>query len=451
MNFIGVNIGKLTNLACKVTGRGGTSLPGKIALKYDKTLIYDLLKNIKEKIIITGTNGKTTTSGLISSILIKSGKSIVNNREGANMASGIATALLKNSNIFGELRKDMAVFEIDEANMPLILEDINPKIVLITNFFRDQLDRYGELDNIIQKVKDSIQKLPKDSIVLLNADDPFTASLANESKVKIFYYGINDDFKNTYISQTFEQKYCPVCGSKYVYKKVYYGQLGDYYCPKCGNKRPDLNFYAYNLNFSEDGISFNLKYNDKILPIKSNLSGSYNVYNIMASAAVSLLLNINIQDIQEGIKNYNPIAGRLQKTYLKNKKTLINLVKNPIAFESTLIMINEINKFLNLVVAINDNFADGRDISWIWDVNFEDFISNTKINKIITTGLRAEDVALRFKYAGVKTDNIFIINPIEKALLKAADITNDELIVVLPNYTALHDINKFFKMRRQNI
>lgn len=449
MKLLGVYIGRFINLTCRITGKGGTSLPGKLALKYDPMLIKELMENIiGNRIVVTGTNGKTTTSGLIASILKASGKNPVHNKEGANMTGGIATALIRYTSLSGKIKGDTAVLEIDEANMPLLLDDIKPKIVVITNFFRDQLDRYGELDTTIKKVKESLNKLPNNSILLLNADEPFTAAIGDGLNLKVMYYGLNDSFNKNYgLSPAFEQKYCPVCGNKYVYKEVYYGQLGDYYCPKCGKTRPNLDFSVININLSEDGISFKLKYKDKLLSLKSHLTGAYNIYNVTAAVAASVLLDLNIKDITKGLEEYNPIAGRLQKTYLNGKKTLINLIKNPIGFDSTLNMLREINKPLNLVIAINDNYADGRDVSWLWDVNLEDFVSNTKINKVIASGLRAEDMALRLKYAGIKPENIKVINSIEKALDTIPELTSNELIAVLPNYTSLHEVNKYFKSK----
>lgn len=449
MDLLGVALGKFVILGCKLTGKNGTSLPGKLALKLSPNLIRDIARGINnEKVVVTGTNGKTTTSGLIADILKFSGKKVVHNREGANMLSGIATVLIKDSNIFGNLNKDMGVFEVDEANMPLVLDDINPKIVVVTNFFRDQLDRYGELDTTIKKVKESLNKLPNDSILLLNADEPFTASLGDNLNLNVMYYGILDKLNCGYgLSPAFEQKYCPLCGGKYVYKEVFYGQLGDYYCPQCGKTRPKLDFGALDINLSEDGISFKIKYKDKLVNIKSHLTGVYNVYNVMSSVAANILLNVPLSDIQAGLNNYKPIAGRLQTTYLKGKKAIINLIKNPIGFDSTLNMLREINKPLNLMIAINDNYADGRDVSWLWDVDIENFVSHAKINNVVTSGLRAEDMALRLKYAGIDPKKIKIINSIEHALDYIPTITNEELIAVLPNYTSLHEVNSYMKSR----
>ncbi|OXT06642.1 UDP-N-acetylmuramyl peptide synthase [Thermoanaerobacterium thermosaccharolyticum] len=449
MDLLGVVLGKFVILGCKLTGKNGTSLPGKLALKISPNLIKDIIKGVKnEKVVVTGTNGKTTTSGLIAEILKSSGKKVVHNREGANMLSGIATVLIKNSDFFGNINKDTGVFEVDEANMPLVLNDINPKIVVVTNFFRDQLDRYGELDITIKKVKESLNRLPKDSILLLNADEPFTASLGDDLNLNVMYYGILDKLNYGYnLSPAFEQKYCPVCGGKYVYKDVFYGQLGDYYCPKCGKSRPNLDFGALDIKLTEDGISFKIKYKDKLINIKSHLNGAYNIYNVMSSVATNILLGIPLSHIQAGLNKYRPIAGRLQTTYLKGKKAIINLIKNPIGFDSTLNMLREINKPLNLLIAINDNYADGRDVSWLWDVDIENFVSHAKINYVVTSGLRAEDMALRLKYAGIDPKKIKIINSIENALDYIPTVTNEELIAVLPNYTSLHEVNSYMKSR----
>ncbi|HHW57544.1 MAG TPA: Mur ligase family protein [Clostridia bacterium] len=447
MKFLSVNIGKLVNLSCKIAGKGGTSLPGKIALSADPNLIKKLISLIKgNKVMITGTNGKTTTSGLIASILSANGKKVVYNKEGANMKTGLATALIKSSNFFGNLQKDAVVFEVDEATMLIIIEEVQPNIVVITNFFRDQLDRFGELDMTVEKVKKALLTLPQDSIVLLNADEPFTASIGDEIKSKVFYYGIEDNIEGIN-SFSFEQKYCPVCGHRYEYKRVYYGQLGDYYCPNCGKKRPNPHFKATNIFLNEEGINFDLHYKDKVFTIKSKLIGLYNVYNLLTAISTGILLNIEFNTISKTVENYLPIEGRLQKTKIKNKKAIINLIKNPIGFESTLNMLSQFNKPLNLLISINDNYADGRDVSWLWDVNLESFLSKTKVNYIVTSGLRAEDMAVRLKYAGFDIKKIKITNSAEKAIDMIAELTKEELIAILPNYTSLYDINKYFKIQ----
>ncbi|MDK2794315.1 MAG: hypothetical protein PWP75_944 [Caldanaerobacter sp.] len=444
MKGLGVAIGKLVNISCKITGKGGTSLPGKIALMADDHLIKKLIEPLKEnKVIVTGTNGKTTTSGLIAHLLSYSGRKVVHNREGANMKTGIATSLIKSSSLTGNLDRDAAVFEVDEANLSFVVNEINPNVVVITNFFRDQLDRFGELDLIVNKVKKALSDLSKDSFVLLNADDPFTASIGEDLEAKVLYYGIEDDIKSLK-SSSFEQKFCPVCGTKYEYKKIYYGHLGNYYCPNCGKKRPSLDFRASDIFLSEDGIKFKLSYKDKIFTVKSNLVGLYNVYNILASISAGMLLNLDDSTILKAVENYWPIEGRLQKVQIRGKKAIINLIKNPVGFESTLNMLSQFDKPLNLLILINDNYADGRDVSWLWDVNLEEFLSKAKVNHIMTSGLRAEDMALRVKYAGFDTERIKIM-PLNEAVKEILDITKEELIAILPNYTALQDLNKYLK------
>ncbi|MGB9780419.1 MurT ligase domain-containing protein [Caldanaerobacter sp.] len=445
MKGLGVAIGKIVNISCKITGKGGTSLPGKIALMTDKDIIKKLLSSLeKNKVIVTGTNGKTTTSGLVAHLLSFSGMKVVHNKEGANMRTGIATSLVKNSNLMGYLKKDAAIFEVDEANLGLLVDEINPNIVIVTNFFRDQLDRFGEIDLIVDKVAKALSRLQKDSIVLLNADDPFASSLGDTLRSKVMYYGIEEEVESIK-SFSFEQKFCPVCGTKYEYKKIYYGHLGDYYCPKCGKKRPDPDFKASGIILSEEnGIKFKISYKNKNFTVKSGLIGLYNVYNLLAAVSAGILLGLEDSVILRAVETYNPIEGRLQKIQWKDKKAIINLVKNPVGLESTLNMLLQFEKPLNLLIIINDNYADGRDVSWLWDANLEEFLSKANVNYAVASGLRGEEVALRLKYAGFDSKKIKVI-PLEEAVKEIFNVTDKEIIAILPNYTALQELTKYLK------
>ncbi len=409
----------------------GTSVIGMFVLKFCPDFLKYANKYISlKKINITGTNGKTTTSGLISHLIEESGNSIINNSMGANMLNGVVNALALQINPFK--KTEYSVIELDEANVEPVFKKFDSDYLLVTNLFRDQLDRYGELATTKKFIQNGINL--KDNITLiLNADDPLVASLEAKNKI---YYGIKEViYTEEYSlkkSKTEEIFTCP-CGKTLKYLKKFYAQQGHYYC-ECGYKRPEVKYeatvtlYKNHSEININGILYNI-----------NLVGLFNAYN--AIGAISIALELGINNIQQNLQTFKVAFGRSEVKILNGKRTLIQLIKNPVGANEVL---KTIDKDSNILIIINDNYADGRDISWLWDAEFE-FLKDIK-KELVVSGTRAEDIALRLKYSGLNTNNIKIIKNINNAVDYIGK-SADNNITILPTYTALLKLNRIKELK----
>lgn len=415
---------------------GGTSFVGMAVLKYYPEFLSHCRKYIKEKsITVTGTNGKTTTSGLISHILETAHQSVIHNLKGANMLTGVANVFALNLAPFKQF--DYSVIESDEAYLTKLYDFMPSDYLVVTNLFRDQLDRYGELATTANFIKNAIDKNKKLKLIL-NADDPLVSTF-NRTEYAVFY-GFEDvsyecDYQKD--SNAPAEIFNCTCTEALQYSKRFFAQQGHYFCPKCGYKRPMCDYSAKAIihnDYSEIFITHNgITYNFKV-----NLVGLYNAYNALAAIALSFELGLNQSEIQKALDSFKSIFGRAEKRSIKGHDTLIQLIKNPTGASEVLKTVDLNSK---IIIAINDNYADGRDISWLWDSDFEQ-LKNVK-NPIITSGTRANDMALRLKYAGVPSEKIEIHSDIEKAINYAVHCCKqDEKVTILPSYTALLKINK---------
>lgn len=443
--FLSIPVTKLLANLIKLSGSGaGTNLPGKIARKLSPDILsYLVSQTKKEVLVVTGTNGKTTTSGFIAGILKADGRKVVHNRKGANMLTGITTAVVKESSLFAELNPDNCLFEADEAYLPKAVDEFTPDVILVTNLFRDQLDRYGELNTTAKKIDEAICKTAakKNPKIILNADDPIVSSLGGIIEENRCFFGFEDiKFVNQdeNITSPQETTNC-ACGQRYSYEKVFYGHLGHFYC-SCGHKRPIPQVSAkavIDVNSSELTV---ISQNKEEFVVNINMPGLYNAYNALSAITMALELGISAENIKKGLENYSTVFGRAETIVLKDKKVLIQLIKNPIGATEVLRTVKDDSNG-RLLIIINDNYADGRDVSWLWDANFELLANHNKT--VIVSGIRASDMAVRLKYAGIKPENIVIIEDIQKALEKSISATKeDEKLYILPTYTALLDLQK---------
>ncbi|WP_323704395.1 Mur ligase family protein [Mammaliicoccus sp. Dog046] len=426
------NVAKLARYASRKVGKQGTDLPGQIARKIDPLILRKLANEVDEIVMISGTNGKTTTSNLIGYTLKKNNIKIIHNTEGANMAAGITSSFIVQSN----KNTKIAVIEIDEGSIPRVLNEMTPTMMVVTNFFRDQMDRFGEIDTMVDNIAQSIKD--KGIKLLLNADDPFVSRLKIASD-DIVYYGMKKGIHDFEQSTMVESKYCPNCGRLLNYSHIHYNQIGHYTC-ECGFNRatPQYEVTAFNqapfINVGLNETSFDLK-----------IAGDYNVFNVIAAYSVLRELGLNDNSIKKGFESYTSDNGRMQ--YYKNsrKEALINLAKNPAGLNASLSVGEQIDGEKVYLISLNDNGADGRDISWIYDADFEK-LSRQNIKAIICTGQRAEELALRLKYAEVEAE-VVIEHSIEKAT--ELSMTYNEFTVAIPNYTSLspmhRTLNKAFK------
>jgi len=424
---------------------GGSALPGFVALKIDPNLIQKLTSNIPNgNIIITGTNGKTTTAKYLGQILKLSGLKIIFNKSGSNLLRGIASSLIENSSLTGKVDADIGLFEIDEATMPKATLALNPKYILITNLFRDQLDRYGELDTTAAIIGKSLTHL-SGSQIILNADDPLIASLKSyvNNFSSVSYFGLEEEKYQARSNASFDSKDCVLCGNELIFSKRYFGHLGSYNCPKCETKRPTPCYVANNITLNGlKEASLSLGHKNIFFTTNLKLSGLYNIYNALSAYSLSKILQIPDETIKMALENMSAAFGRMEKVYFKEKEIYLLLIKNPIGFSQVLETLSTDSNAKNFVFCLNDNFADGTDISWIWDADIEVLSKNFK--QIICSGTRAEDMALRLKYADLDLSKIKITHNLIDALNEATENLNSkEILYIMPTYTAMLEIRNY--------
>jgi lipid II isoglutaminyl synthase (glutamine-hydrolysing) len=419
----GKTVGKLSRLI----GHKGTTLPGVVALKIDPNIISKISGQIKHFIFITGTNGKTTTSNLLAHLLRSAGMKIMNNAEGANMISGVASCLINHASISGRLKYDYAVLEIDEASLPAVMKQVTPQMVVITNFFRDQMDRYGEIDTLIKRIGAAIH--PIQTKLILNADDPLAFRL-NSSGTDDVFFGLGKHSYRFGDYGMYESKYCPKCREEMKYDHVHFGQLGFFTC-SCGFERP-------NPHYEIDSVQCNpLTFSLKNETYRVNMKGAYNVYNVLAAVACAAELGIQVKNIQESLHKFHSDNGRMQVFQFKGSPYIVNLNKNPSGTNVALTEILSTNYEKQVVFFINDFIADGEDVSWIWDVDFE-CLHRGDIKTIICSGSRTTDLLLRLKYAGIDPNKVFNIPSIDQAIQYT--LKHPMPTYLLPTYTALQQV-----------
>lgn len=436
-------LGKILVFCLGFFRRGGTSLPGLIARTIEPEILYKFCRQLRlGTIVVTGTNGKTTTSRLIKKVLETGGYNIVCNGEGSNLERGLISSLIKECDWSGKVDYDIGVFEVDEADLKNIMPKLFCRQLVVTNFFRDQLDRFGELNHLKTIVKQAISEMPAGSNLILNADDPFVGSLGKDvSGLNVRYFGLNIADRAVK-GESVDVTDCQICGDSLFYEKRYLAHVGKYYCRKCGFKRPDLDWETNQYQgFGVDGMEIkvgNQKWGE--FDLKLNLPGFFNVYNILAALAVVSELELERDQAIDAINKFNPVFGRFEKVVLDNLKLVLMLAKNPTGFNELIKTILENESKVKLLVILNDNYADGRDISWIWDVNFEWF--ENRIEWVCLSGLRGYELLLRFKYAGVDLDVVGVEENYDKILSDFIDLKDRGNIYVLATYTGMLDFRK---------
>lgn len=434
--YISIFLARLIKLLIKIVGRSsGTSFIGMFTLKTNPDFLNFCSKYIlHEKISVTGTNGKTTTAGLIAQILEANNKEVIHNAQGANMLTGIANVFA--TNVVPSKRYDNCVLESDEAYLSKLYDYMKLDYLVVTNLFRDQLDRYGELDTTAKKIQSAIDK-NKDLVLLLNADDPLVANLGHDNK-KLYYGFENIEFAETHtISHAPAEMFNCICGKPLEYSKRFYAQQGHYYC-SCGYKRPKCN-YQGNAKIYNDYIEISVLHNGEETHYTFDSIGLYNAYNALAAISMALEIGYKQEEIQNALNTYKAMFGRAEKTEFNGHKTIIQLIKNPAGASEVLKTVDLSSKIL---IAINDNFADGRDVSWLWDAEFE--LLKDTVKTIVTSGIRANDMALRLKYAGVPSEKIKVVPDLFEAVEEVSNSEDKtEKVTIMPSYTALLQIKNY--------
>lgn len=391
---------------------GGTSIVGVVAQSLYPDIVEHLATQLEYgSIIITGTNGKTTTSSFIAAIMSNSGLRVWRNREGSNLLRGVASALVIRALPNGQLRgsgRAISILEIDEAVLPQIVQIIVPRVVVFTNLFRDQLDRYGEVDSVMAYWRQAIAALPASTTLVLNADDPATAALGTTFAGNVLYYGVDAlplDSAEQQRHQVMDTRTCPACGTAYEYSAHFYSHMGHYACPRCDARRPTPTVRATqveSLGFDRLRIQVTTptQQGDVVIP----LPGFYNIYNALAAVAAAQALSIGWEPTVRGIEQSKPVFGRGESIQAEGRTVRLLLAKNPTGFNEVLRTLFQDQIPRHVLFVLNDNTADGRDISWIWDVDFE-----RTVGRVVVAGTRALDLALRLKYAGVAPESMTIV------------------------------------------
>ena len=432
---------RVLSLAGKIAGRQGVTLGGKAALKIDPTILRKLSSQVKGDIIVTcGTNGKTTTNNLIASAYEAEGKKVICNRTGSNMLTGVTDAFLLAAKLNGRIDADAAVLEIDEASTVRVFSFLKPDYMVLTNLFRDQLDRYGEIDITMNFLKKAMDMAPGMKIIV-NADDALSAYLAEESGHSCVTYGISEKQPSVSSGREIrEGRFCKRCGEKLIYDFYHFSQLGVYRCPKCGFKRPAVNFDAFGIDL-KNGLRFSIRSSDgEIKQIRADYRGFYNIYNILACYSMLKTAGLPADHFDRMLDGYHPENGRNELFRIKGSQVLLNLAKNPAGFNQNISAVMEDRKEKDLIIVINDNAQDGKDISWLWDVDF-DRLEDPSVRSVTVSGIRCQDMRLRLKYVSIPT---ILTEDVRTAI---EDRLKDGCgnLYLLVNYTALYSAHKILK------
>jgi UDP-N-acetylmuramyl tripeptide synthase len=453
-----VLISKAVIKLCRFFRLGGTTLPGKIALMLYPGIIRAIALNFSI-IMVTGTNGKTTTTRIIGKMLSENGIRYITNKSGANLLSGVLTTFIEAVNLKGKSPASTALLEIDEAAFNLLSIHVEPDILVVTNFFRDQLDRFGELYSTLKGVSSGIGRFKKTKLVL-NSDDSLCASLGKNTGLKTVYYGFAPDACGSIEDVVnSDAMFCLYCKTRYEYDFHIYGHLGGFHCPGCGYRRPDPQVtctHVDELTSSSSQIHYGISDNidefpapSEIYAAKINLPGLYNIYNSLAAVACGHLLGFDAESISRSLGSFECGFGRMETIETDGRIIKVILVKNPTGFNQVLNYLLTEDKSMQVAFLINDKLADGTDISWLWDVDFEKLqVIQNKADNIYTSGIRAEDMAVRLKYAGIEIQKISIEKDYGSLLDAGLSRTPPgHTFYILPTYTAMLEIRNLLKKR----
>jgi UDP-N-acetylmuramyl tripeptide synthase len=421
-------VGRLSRAA----GRGGgTTLPGKLLWKLDPAAVDALASRLPAGVaLISATNGKTTSTAMAARVLGRRHQ-LAWNHSGANLASGVASTLLSAPNA------ELGLLEVDEFALPEVMRRLRPRTVSLGNLFRDQLDRYGELEHIADRWRTAVGQLDAAASLVVNGDDPLVAELAS-GRERVLRFGVDDlRCARASLQHAADSKYCLTCGAPYRYAAAYVGHLGDYACDTCGHARPELDVVAREIRpDGRNGCSFELSTPVGSTGVRLQLPGLYNVYNALVAASVSLTLGASLEDIRDGLAGFSAAFGRFERIAVGERDILMLLIKNPAGANEAVRTLEEGGVPEVLVVALNDGIADGRDVSWIWDVDFEALLAQAR--RIVASGDRAAELALRFVYGGLPRDRLEVVPDLARALDRGLELVapGGEL-AVLPTYTAM--------------
>ena len=434
--FLALILCKLIRLALRLLGRGGTALPGKAALKICPDMLGKLSKGVAT-VLITGTNGKTTTARMTEQMIRDAGYSYFANRSGSNLERGIAAEFAANSTIFGRPKRTYAIIECDEAAFRTVAGKVAPRVIVVTNIFRDQLDRFGEATRTLESIREGVKKAPE-AVLCLNADCSLTASLAEGVPNTLRLFGMDVPLEES--AGVSDAPRCIRCGAEYAYSFRTFAHLGGFFCPDCGyaRQRPAVSITAVRA-FLPEGSEADFMIDGAAYPAYVGLPAAYNLYNAAAALAAATALGVPAQKAAGSLADTRDVFGRMESFEINGVPIRMILVKNPAGCDRALdYLAGMIQGEYLAVFCLNDNVADGTDVSWIWDSGFERLFSGGTEPGLIVSGTRAEDMRLRLKYAGAREDAVRIIQG-DGALIAAA-AAGGVPVYILPTYTAMLSI-----------
>jgi UDP-N-acetylmuramyl tripeptide synthase len=436
-------LARAARAASRRLGRtGGTTAPGRMLLRASPRALRRMAAELDDgSVLLSATNGKTTTAAMIAACLEHEGRPVVHNSAGSNMSWGVATALLDAGREPGQL----GLFEVDEAWLPRVAGSIGPRVLLLANLFRDQLDRYGELDLLADRWAEVVGRLDGRADLVLNADDPLIADLGR-GRSRVAYFGVEDDSQALPgMQHAADSKHCRNCGAAYAYEAIYLGHLGRYRCPRCGRERPAPDVAATSVTLDGmRGSRVTVRTPDGDLELRLPLPGLYNVYNAVAAVATARALGLSLPSIRAALEGFGGAFGRVETIPVDGHDVSILLIKNPAGANEVLRTLTLEGERLDLWLALNDRTADGRDVSWIWDADFE--VLAGRVRRATCSGTRAEEMALRLKYAGIDA-LIEVDGDVGRSLDTAVRQAGGQDVYALPTYTALLELRDLLARR----
>ncbi|HET6615689.1 MAG TPA: MurT ligase domain-containing protein [Dehalococcoidia bacterium] len=443
--------GKGAATASRLLGRGGgTAIAGLVAERVDPHVVAHLAAQAGAgAIAVTGTNGKTTTSLMLNRIAAEAGLRPLHNRSGSNLMRGVAAMLVGEASLSGsipEAARRLAILEVDEATLPEIVRAVAPRVAVFTNLFRDQLDRYGEVDTVAKSWERALAASTSETTLVLNADDPAVAHLGRSARGPVVYYGVDDATAGGAGDEhASDFRTCLQCGAELAYDVTFYGHIGHWRCPSCGNARPQPDVRVPSVRAAEEATALTIETSDSAFEVTLPLSGLYNAYNALAAAAGAIALGLPRDAIVRALDGFEAAFGRQERFAIDGRDVRVLLGKNPTGLNQVLRSIAAREGRKRIVFFLNDGIADGRDVSWIWDADYE--IVQPQTDVVIASGTRAEDLALRLKYAGFG-DDVPLERDAARAVRRALDATPPgETLHVVPTYTAMLDVRELLAKR----
>lgn len=449
---LAVALGKTAGqLSRRLGAGGGTTLPGALARRLDPAILCELSAALPNGVVLlSGTNGKTTTSRMLAEALRRGGERVLHNRAGANLIAGLTATALADADWRGRPRASVGLFETDEAALPQAVAETKPRLVLIHNLFRDQLDRYGEVDTVAAAWRTALAELPPSACVVLNADDPAVAELGAGLAARVVYYGL-DDARHAAgaAAHIADSQFCRRCGQRYSYSLAFYAHIGHYVCSRCGHSRPEPQVRLARLDLDGTaGSRLFVEYPGGGLELNLPLPGLYNALNATAALAAALNLGVAPAAARAALESFSAAFGRIERVQAGpgGPPMLIALIKNPVGATETVRMLTQpadgtAPTELHALIAINDRYADGTDVSWLWDAEFEALAP--ALASAVVAGTRADDMAVRLKYAGVPVERIKVVADLPAAVDAAlADLPAGATLYLLPTYTAMLELRE---------